>query len=179
MKAEEEGRKHDSADRKSEPPRMPQARAPEYLRDFIVAFLALSAGVPLLIVGISVFAENIRTLTLALVVVLVVSCMAGYLLLAARSWIQRQVFRVGEKALAELVNPLEAATNAMLENDLQNARTYFWDFARSALDRYAWVNIRNWVIHVVLGMVVTFTALVGSALLFSQNEPPSKAERQV
>lgn len=120
--------------------------------------------------GLNYLAEHSFLLMVACVALLIAVAIFGLSLFALRSFIQRRVLKVADATLAQMTVPLEAAVTAASHGETDTALQQSFLFGRLILDRYAWMTLRNWVVQVMLSLVIAFGALIGSALLVTQNK---------
>lgn len=137
---------------------------------FLVLVLTLSAGVPLALYTVYLFAESIQLVVAAVLAAIVVVAGLGVLAAFYRDVIVAYLLGLPRDALGEISPPASEALEAYSAGETEKGRKALVRFLERATGYYAWVQTRRWIAGAAVGLLIGFAGLVGSALLKQQND---------
>ena len=137
---------------------------------FLVSALSLSLGVPIALFSVYYFAESAQYLAAFFLVLLTTVALMGLVLSVFWRKIVAHVFQKPVSTVAETVEPLADAMGNIVDADYTSAKQNIHRFGQSAGSFYFWMVTRQWMLSGALGLLLGFSALVGSALLKQQND---------
>ena len=137
---------------------------------FMVAALALAAGVPVALYATYLFTETIHWAALFVISALLFSSVIGLAIVRYRERILRSLFKTSVSSLDELTSNLRSSISLLLDKRLNEAGEEIESLLRKALGHYVWIQTRRWMLVASTGLFIAFAALAGSALLKQQND---------
>ncbi|MDO6560887.1 pentapeptide repeat-containing protein [Paraglaciecola chathamensis] len=137
---------------------------------FLVAALSLSTGVPLALFAVYYFAESAQYIAGFILILLFTLTVIGILLSIFWKRIVASVIMKPSSSISAAIEPLSDALSDIANTDYQSAKENLRNFGQSAGSLYSWLVTRQWLLSGSLGLLLGFSALVGSALLKQQND---------
>ena len=137
---------------------------------FLVFALSLSFGVPITLFTVYYFAESTKYLVAFLLILLATVTLVGLILALFWKPIARNIFHRPVSTVADALEPLVEAVGGIADSDIPAAQGKLREFSESAASIYSWLITRQWALSGALGLLLAFSALVGSALLKQQND---------
>jgi len=137
---------------------------------FLVVALTLAAGVPLALFTVYYFAASTKYLTAFLLILLIVVSIIGVVLAVYWRKIAEYVLNKPVVTVSTALHPLMNAVEFVGQNKYDDAKQELKTFSESASGIYSWILTRQWILSGSIGLLLGFSALVGSALLKQQND---------
>lgn len=137
---------------------------------FLVVVLSLALGVPLALFTVYYFAESTKYLVAVVLILLSVLVFVGLVLAIFWKAIARQIFQRPISTVSDALDPLVDVIGNVGDSNYSAAKDNFRLFSESAASIYSWMITRQWALSGALGLLLGFSALVGSALLKQQND---------
>jgi len=136
----------------------------------LIAVLVLITGVPVVFYGIFLFAESVHWAALFVLFLLLLSAIFSLLVVRYRERIFHALFKASASSVDDLAERLRLSLALFVDKKPKEAGEEMEAFLRIALSQYAWIHTRRWMLVTSTGLLFTFTALAGSALLKQQND---------
>lgn len=141
---------------------------------FIGLFIGLLIGVPFAFLGLDYLSDNVSTLTLLLLGAIFIVGISAFLVVIYRERLFKLLFGKVQTNFNSITEHGFEAINALTKGDSENARNNSKQFILEASAWYSWVNMRRWMLGAGIALIAAFAGLLGSVLLFRQNQLLSK-----
>ncbi|MEM9554505.1 MAG: pentapeptide repeat-containing protein [Acidobacteriota bacterium] len=137
---------------------------------FLVAALALAVGVPLSLFAIYYFAESVQYLAVAFLCVLTAVAVLGFVITANRDRLIGFLSEQPKAVFDQFGASLTEAISSFRSGEVAETEEKISELVQHVAGRYAWLQTRRWILAGTTGLLLGFSALVGSALLKQQND---------
>ncbi len=139
-------------------------------REFASFVLGLVLGVPLVIFGITAFADNVTVLITILLVILTSAILFFLLVFLNRKRIFESITGFAEAKFDDLSKPALETLKHAIELDKDKAFESADRLLRIVATWLGWLIGQTWMIGIAITLLSVFATLVGSALIFQQNK---------
>jgi uncharacterized protein YjbI with pentapeptide repeats len=137
---------------------------------FLGVVITLLAGVPLTILSIYFFAENVTSLAVSILLGILIFAALFTLLVIFRKRVSKRFFGTSKTSLEEAASATFETINHIVSGEKDEALSKSEEATTVIASYYSWVKLRGWMINVIIGMVAGFGTLMASALLYKQND---------
>jgi Uncharacterized low-complexity proteins len=136
---------------------------------FIGLFIGLLIGVPITLFGLDFLSDNVTTLTLFLLTGIFIVGIATLIIAKYQDQIFNTIFGKVQTNFNSITEHGFETINSITKGDEENARRSSKKFILEASAWYSWVSLRRWMLGAGITLIAAFAGLLGSVLLFRQN----------
>ncbi|RBW57147.1 hypothetical protein DS884_11210 [Tenacibaculum sp. E3R01] len=138
-------------------------------KSFLVFVMTLFAGFPLVFYGLYAFKENLTSTLIIIISILLIAGLLFLLVILNREKILNKIFGTSKTTLDNIFYQFSKSIENYSQGQIKEGSKNVIDFSRTIFSTYAWTISRKWMIRVLSSLFLTFGVLIGSILLYRQN----------
>lgn len=115
-------------------------------------------------------ADSVKAIIVGFVVAIIAIGLVVFVITFQKEWILNKIFGVSTTDIDEVKNSLTNLYESSVNKDWHNSSIHLKETLSKASTYYVWITFRRWVIGVFYVLFLAFAGLLGSVLIFNQNE---------
>lgn len=142
----------------------------DYTKILIAFFLGAVIATLVASIGLKILADNIHLVIISFTVALILLGTLALVFLLYKETILKKAFGVDDTDLSHLNKNTTQIIKGLTEKDYLKAAQPLGEITSKLSAKYTWITYRNWVISVFQALFIVFGGLLGSVLVYNQNE---------